>query len=69
MSGPLFMSYPAINHIEVKLSPVTDGIKVTLRHRAIGLLDPAHREGVTQGWKHMLDAIARDFEKKAGSNA
>src|SRR5436853_7221520 len=51
LSGPLFMSYPAINHIEVKLSQVPDGTKVTLRHRAIGLLDAAHREGVTKGWQ------------------
>jgi hypothetical protein len=69
MSGPLFMSYPAVNHVEVKLSPVADGTKVTLRHRAIGMIDPAHREGVSQGWQSMLDAIAHDFEKKAGSNA
>src|SRR5215204_555501 len=32
MSGPMFMSYPAINHVEVKLEPAPDGTKVTLRH-------------------------------------
>jgi uncharacterized protein YndB with AHSA1/START domain len=69
MSGPLFMSYPAINHIEVKLERVDDGTKVTLRHRALGLIESAHREGVSHGWKQMLDNIAADFAATAASPA
>lgn len=69
ISGPMFMSYPAINHIEVKLTPVADGTKVTLRHRAIGMLDANHREGVSHGWQHILDSIARDFVSSTASNA
>jgi uncharacterized protein YndB with AHSA1/START domain len=67
ISGPMFMSYPVINHIEVKLTPVADGTKVTLRHRAIGMLDAGHREGVSHGWQYMLDNIARDFAKTANA--
>ncbi len=69
LSGPMFMSYPAINHIEIKLDPIDDGTRVTLRHRAIGLLDPAHKEGVTHGWEHILDAVRNDFPKAAGTPA
>jgi hypothetical protein len=69
ISGPMFMSYPAINHVEVKLEPAPDGTKVTLRHRAVGMIDPAHRDGVSHGWQHMLDTIAKDFDKTAGSTA
>ena len=69
ISGPMFMSYPAINHVEVKLEPAPDGTKVTLRHRAMGMIDPAHREGVSHGWQHMLDNIASDFPQQAGSPA
>ena len=65
LSGPLFMSYPAINHIEVKLDQIAGGTKVTLRHRAIGLIDPAHREGVRTGWQHLLDTIKSDFAQVA----
>jgi hypothetical protein len=57
LSGPLFMSYPAMNHVEVRLDQIAWGTKVTLRHRALGTIDPAHREGVTKGWKHYLDSI------------
>jgi len=60
LSGPMFMSYPATNHLEVKVQKTPAGSKVTLRHRAIGMIDPEHRKGVGTGWKHMLDEIAKD---------
>src|ERR1044071_6991128 len=60
LSGPMFMSYPALNHVEIKLEPIADGTRVTLHHRAIGLLDPAHKEGVKTGWGHFMDAIKND---------
>ena len=60
VSGPMFMSYPAINHIEVKLEEITGGTRLAFRHRAIGFLDPAHPEGVSTGWQHLLNTIAGD---------
>jgi len=35
LSGPMFMSYPALNHVEIRLDQVAGGTKVTLRHRAM----------------------------------
>jgi len=55
-----------LNHIEVKIDQISGGAKVTLRHRAIGMIDPEHRAGVTEGWKHMLDVLATDFPRAAG---
>jgi hypothetical protein len=69
LSGPMFMSYPAINHLEVKLEEADGVTKVNLRHRAIGMIDPQHREGVTHGWQALLDAVKGDFEKASGSPA
>ena len=63
LSGPMFMSYPALNHVEIKLEPIAGGTKVTLRHRAIGLLDAGHRENLGKGWNHMLESITKDFAK------
>src|SRR6516165_1486194 len=60
LSGPMFMSYPAVNHLEVKLEEIAGGTRVALRHRAIGFIEPAHREGVSTGWQHALNAIAQD---------
>ena len=67
LSGPMFMSYPAINHVEVKLEQRSGGTHVALRHRAIGLIDSAHRQGVGTGWKHILGSIAQDFTSPAGN--
>ena len=61
LSGPMFMSYPALNHVEVRLDQIAGGTKITLRHRAIGLLDSMHRENVGTGWRHYLDSIGKDF--------
>ncbi len=60
LSGPMFMSYPALNHIEVRLEHRPGGTHVEFRHRAFGLIEPAHRQGVTSGWKYMLDRVAED---------
>ena len=62
LSGPMFMSYPANNHLEIKVEPASGGAKVTLRHRAIGMIDPEHRKGVGEGWGHMLAELKKDCE-------
>jgi hypothetical protein len=62
LSGPMFMSYPAINHVEVKIEPNAGGCRVVLRHRAIGMIDPEHRKGVHTGWGHMLAEVGKDCE-------
>ncbi|HZS47493.1 MAG TPA: SRPBCC domain-containing protein [Blastocatellia bacterium] len=62
LSGPMFMSYPAINHIEIKIAEAGQGCRVTLRHRAIGMIDPEHRKGVSMGWGHMLNELKKDCE-------
>ena len=65
LSGPMFMSYPALNHVEVKLEQRTGGTHVELRHRAVGMIDPEHRKNVTHGWKMILENIANDSAKQA----
>jgi len=65
LSGPMFMSYPALNHLELKLEQRPEGTRVELRHRAIGLIDAAHREGVALGWRNILQHIADDFPARA----
>ena len=66
LSGPLFMSYPAINHIEVKLEERAGGTHVEFRHRAIGMIDPTHKKGVTTGWKYTLEQVAADATRESG---
>lgn len=61
LSGPMIMSYPVINHLDVRLEEIAGGTKVTLRHRALGFLDPGHKAGVGVGWRHLLDSLSKDF--------
>ncbi len=67
LSGPMFMSYPALNHLEVKLEEIAGGTRLALRHRAIGFIEPAHREGVSTGWQHILNVIAGDTTAKSSA--
>lgn len=69
ISGPMFMSYPAINHLEIKLQQTGSVTKVSLRHRALGMIDPGHRAGVSKGWGSMLESVKADFSKLAGTPA
>jgi len=65
LNGPMFMSYPALNHLELKLEEIANGTRLSLRHRAIGFIEPAHREGVVHGWKAMLENVVKDCSKHA----
>jgi hypothetical protein len=68
LSGPMFMSYPALNHLELKLEQRPGGTHIDLRHRAIGMIDATHRQNITHGWKHILDGVAADCQAAAQSN-
>lgn len=64
VSGPLFMSYPAISHVQYRLTPQGQGTLLTLLHRALGDIAPEHREGVKDGWGHMLAGMKGIAEKQ-----
>ena len=55
LCGPMFMSYPACNFIQYRLTPAGAGTHLTMLHRAIGLIPAEHAEGVSMGWTHCLN--------------
>jgi hypothetical protein len=58
----MFMSYPVANHLSFKLVE-TDGVtRVTLRHRALGLIPEEDGKGVGQGWGELLEGIKKNLE-------
>lgn len=59
IQGPMFMSYPVASHIQFRLTPVAGGVELALRHRAIGLVEEAHRQGVVPGWAAFLEGVKR----------
>ena len=62
ISGPLFMSYPAISHLQYRLVERGDETTLQFLHRAIGELDPEHCERVDTGWNYQLQQIKQRAE-------
>jgi hypothetical protein len=60
--GPLFMSYPVAGHVQFRLTPRSGGTTLTLRHRAVGLIDDDHRKNVTSGWQKILSGVKSECE-------
>jgi hypothetical protein len=61
--GPLFMSYPALSHVQYRLTAEGDDTRLQLTHRAMGLIEPQHRDGVGGGWEYILQRI-RDIAER-----
>jgi hypothetical protein len=62
--GPLAMSYPAINHLQYRLTEQGRGTRLTLLHRAMGDILPEHRDGMPEGWEHNLEKIRENAERR-----
>ncbi|HEY2147962.1 MAG TPA: SRPBCC domain-containing protein, partial [Pirellulales bacterium] len=63
--GPLMMSYPAVNHIQYRLTAKCGGTQIAFLHRGMGLILPDHRDGMPKGWGQWLDKIRERAERKA----
>lgn len=64
LCGPMFMSYPVASHIQYRLSEEGGGTRLSLLHRAVGLILPEHQEGVQKGWGEMLQSVRATAEAK-----
>jgi hypothetical protein len=64
VTGPLFMSYATISHVQYRLTQQGQGTRLTLIHRAVGEISPEHRDGVNKGWEHMLAGMKSRAERK-----
>lgn len=64
--GPLFMSYPAISHVQYRLTAEGGGTRLRLVHRAMGQILDEHREGVVTGWEYGLGRVREIAEQRQG---
>ncbi len=68
--GPLFMSYPAISHLQYRLTEEGEVTRLTLIHGAIGRIPPDQREGWAEGmepWSHTLLRVQEAAERRKGA--
>jgi hypothetical protein len=63
--GPFWMSYPAINFLQYRLTAESAGTRISLTHRAMGLMPEDLRDGVNQGWEFKLARVVTIAERKA----
>ena len=68
ISGPLFMSYPAVSHLQYRLTEDAGVTRLTFVHRAIGQITPEHQEGVGQGWSYILGRVRESAERRRKSS-
>ena len=61
------MSYPAVSHVQYRLTAEGGTTHLKFAHRALGQILPDHREGVRQGWGRILARIREDAERRAGA--
>lgn len=64
--GPMMMSYPAANHIQYRLTAEGAKTRLAFVHRGMGLILPAHRDGMPKGWEMWIGRIGSRAEQKTG---
>ena len=64
ITGPLFMSYPAVSNLIYRLKEVDGGTLITFRHTALGLISDDHRKGLATGWTALLERVRKVSESR-----
>lgn len=64
IAGPLFMSFPAINHVQYRLAEENGGTTLKLVHKAMGQIPDDFREGMGEGWDYTLDRVRQIAERR-----
>lgn len=65
LAGPMPMSFPALNHVQYRLKAEGKGTRLSLVHKAMGLIPQDFREGMPEGWEHGLKRVKLIAEQKA----
>src|SRR5260370_652866 len=62
ISGPLFMSYPAVSNVQYRLSQVEGRTRTQYGDAALGRIQGDHGKGVTTGWGFMSAGVRKRAE-------
>jgi uncharacterized protein YndB with AHSA1/START domain len=65
ISGPLFMSNPAVSNLQYRLSEENGVTRMRFVHRAMGWVGE-QEHGVDSGWSQLIDRIRAAAVKRAG---
>jgi uncharacterized protein YndB with AHSA1/START domain len=65
ISGPLFMSNPAVSNLQYRLTEDNGATRMRFVHRAMGWIGE-HERGVDEGWTHMIGRIRTAAAERKG---
>jgi len=65
ISGPLFMSTPAVSNLQYRLTEERGATHMRFVHRALGWME-GHEQGVDEGWNHLIGRIRAAVADRAG---
>ena len=60
--GPLFMSYPVMGHIIIRVNEVGQGSRLSFHYSGFGLLQEDHKTGLKSGYASMLQEVKENVE-------
>ena len=63
--GPMFMSFPASNHVQYRLEPDGAGTLLKLTHRSMGPIPAEMRGRIGHGWEHRRGRIGEVAKRLA----
>jgi uncharacterized protein YndB with AHSA1/START domain len=66
ISGPLFMSNPAVSNLQYRLTQEAGITRMRFVHRAMGWVGDGER-GVDAGWSQLIGRICKAAAERAGS--
>lgn len=69
ISGPMFMSFPAANNVQYRLSESKGGTLIQFRHSGFGLFPEDFQKNVNVGWAHVHEQARKRAEGKRSSTA
>lgn len=64
ITGPLFMSYGVVSNVQYRLTEENGGTLIRFHHKAFGVIQDEHRQGVGKGWGHILSRIQQKAENR-----
>jgi uncharacterized protein YndB with AHSA1/START domain len=67
ISGPMFVSYPAINHVQYRLTAEGSGTRLKMTHRLFGQMPKEFMKGSNEGWEHGLRRVREIAERRVST--
>ena len=64
ITGPLFMSFAAVNNLQYRLTPSNGGTLISFKHSGFGLIPEDVRTGVETGWAEIHDRVRKNAESR-----